>query len=282
MKICQKIRSLLRSFAPPQPPLPVPVEPARRLYGVGTDFSLNMTTEEKNELIREALRDDEGYRVLGSSLFAPLIEELDFSSLARQHLLPRYLHADEDVDEEPIVKLFVMDRERFEAAPERTASRLQKDVRALLLQDEDERFINGLRNAAGTAWPVQKFDGATLTELARVFDAALILVHRNHIADLIMDIKCPVDPVVQRELIQNGFIGTLNYELARVVTSSAFSAVEMDPSEVFFLKWPSEIGEFLIKDEYFVEPLKMRTGWRIVGKNKIRINSGAVLRACLA
>lgn len=277
MNIIQKVSSWLRGFAPPQPPVPTPVET------VPGDFRFSV--EEKNALVREALRDEESFRVIGDLLFASVIELLDFIGLARRHLVPRLLRPDENVGAlQEIEKLFVPDQELLRAAPASTITRLQRDARFILLQGEDSRFLDCLRRAAGTAWPVQKFDGPTLIGLAKMFEPDRILVHRNHIAGLITDIKCVVDPVDQRELISNGYIGTLNYgsRVASVMTNAAEAPEEIRKGEVFFLKKPEELGEFTIKQEYFAEPLKMWAGWRLIGKNRITVSKGAVLRACLA
>lgn len=273
MKICKWFRSLFR-------------KPQERARAVHIPYLYPGTAERAawrddiEGIIRDSLNDDVAFQSLGQSIFRPLIETVDFEGLPGRLLSVRL-----DKEEQPTMfdewsEICQISPDEIAADPLEATRRIQAKVLRYLLRREDFRFLDAAYRQSRHV-SAEWLDPGVLREWAQEFKPTTILVNRQAMASLVLDLKCVTDPVTQRELVKSGYLGEFWYEsgIFATVVCSAQNAPELVlPGEAWLLKSREETGTLQIFSDYTVKALPERRGWSITAEKRVTIRPGGVLR----
>lgn len=254
-----------------------------------------MDPNERREVLAAAMKDPEGFTILGQELLLPIKDLVDYEGWARKvyrvrplaqgelfriakdvratawvvgqdgqalesRLLGKYVQPSEfKISAYPTVDIEDIYQMNYDVL-----DRAQDTARQEIELEEDKRAQALLDVAARTVNTVTTF--ATLgvgafedvrfqVERNRLV-VSKFLINRQELSDIIKTMSTQVDPVTERELILAGYIGSfLN---AQIVTAAGTGVQEVVPAGTFYaVTDPEYMGEMGIRVELFSEPFNM-------------------------
>lgn len=263
-------------------------------HDVTTAEEFNKTASfEREAQLQEAMSTSEGFAMVGQSLINPIKEVLDYEGLARKVLVPRtvkqgeiprydkdvfataWIIAEDGTTPESFIEGTYVYPTEFEVTcrptiPLRDKMRAQYDILARIqdkakqdvLHKEDTALMNLLKTGAAAENTTTLFTSVNLATLEslryQVERHRLILdkyiMNRQETSDLITVLSQQVDPVTQRELFMQGYIG--NILNAKVVTTAGTNTYEiLDPGEILAVTDAEHLGGMPVRQELMSEPL---------------------------
>lgn len=255
----------------------------------------DMTPEERREVLAAAMKDPEGFTVLGQELLLPIKDIVDYEGWARKVYRVRPLMQGElfriakDVratawvvgqdgqalesrlsgkyvqpSEFKIASYPTVDIEDIYQMNYDVLDRAQDTARQEIELEEDKRGQALLDVAARTSNAVTTFAtlGVGAFEDVRYqverhrLQVEKFLINRQELSDIVKTMSTQVDPVTERELILAGYIGSfLN---AQIITAAGTGVQEVVPAGTFYASTgPEYLGEMGIRVELFSEPFNM-------------------------
>jgi hypothetical protein len=255
----------------------------------------DMDPNERREVLAAAMKDPEGFTILGQELLLPIKDLVDYEGWARKvyrvrplaqgelfriakdvrstawivgqdgqalesRLFGKYVQPSEfKISAYPTVDIEDIYQMNYDVL-----DRAQDTARQEIELEEDKRAQALLDVAARTVNTVTTF--ATLgvgafedvrfqVERNRLV-VSKFLINRQELSDIIKTMSTQVDPVTERELILAGYIGSfLN---AQIVTAAGTGVQEVVPAGTFYaVTDPEYMGEMGVRVELFSEPFNM-------------------------
>lgn len=262
----------------------------------------SLGTEERRKVIAAAMKDPEGFSILGQELLLPIKDIVDYEGWTRKVYRVRPLAQGElfrlakDVrstawvigqdgqaiesrlhgkyvqpSEFKIAAFPTVDIEDIYQVNYDILDRAQDTARQEIELEEDKRGQALLDTAARTVNAVTTF--ATLG-IAAFEDVKLqverhrlvvekFLINRQELSDVIKTMSTQVDPVTERELILAGYVGSILN--AQIITTAGTGVEEVVPAGTFYAcTGPEYLGEMGIRVELFSEPFNMFSHRRTV------------------
>lgn len=271
-----------------------PTSKAAFARGAGTAQG-DMTKEERREVLAAAMKDPEGFTILGQELLLPIKDIVDYEGWARKVYRVRPLAQGElfriakDVratawvigqdgqaiesrlfgkyvqpSEFKIAAFPTVDIEDIYQMNYDVLDRAQDTARQEIELEEDKRGQALIDIASRTVNAVTTFAtlGVSAFEDVRFqverhrLVVEKFLINRQELSDIIKTMSTQVDPVTERELILAGYIGSfLN---AQIITAAGTGVEEVVPAGTFYAATgPEYMGEMGIRVELFSEPFNM-------------------------
>jgi len=252
----------------------------------------DMTPDKRREVLAAAMKDPEGFAILGQELLLPIKDIVDYEGWARKIYRVRPLAQGEffrlakDVratafmvgqdgqgiesvmrgkyiqpTEFKITAFPSVDLEDIMHMNYDVLDRAQDTARQEIELLEDKRALALLDTAARATNTVTTFAslGVAAFEDVRyqVEKHRLIvekfLINRAELSDIIKTMSTQVDPVTERELILAGYIGS--FMNAQIITAAGTGVEEVVPQGTFYAcTGPEYLGEMGIRVELFSEP----------------------------
>lgn len=243
-------------------------------------------------ILKQALSTEEGKKIVAQQMDNVIKEIIDYEGVARKIFKPRTVKAGEYVQyqKDPFVQAWVIAEDgqtpesvyeaRFVHPPSfgvtsfpvieirdkfhsqfDIVARLQDRARQDIEHQEDVAAMN-LLNAAGNAvnpttffasLNLAAFEGMKYQIERHRLLCDKFIIHRQEQSDMINVLSAQVDPVTQRELIMQGYLGSvLN---CMILTTAGTNSYEiLDPGEVIAVTSPEYLGGMPIHIELFSEP----------------------------
>ncbi len=261
-----------------------------------------MSSDERRQVLAAAVRDPEGFSVLGQELLSPIKDIVDYEGWTRKVYRVRTLTDGENYRipkdvrstawvvgqdgqgiesrlfarwiQPPTFKITsypTVDIQDLAEVNYDLMDRAQDTARQEIELEEDKRGVALLDVAAQTKNTVTTFGtlgvGAFEDVRYQVERHRLVvekfLINRAELSDIVKTMSAQVDPVTERELILAGYIGTfLN---AMIVTAAGTGVEEVIPAGTFYaVTGPEYLGEMVIRMELFSEPFNMFAMQRMV------------------
>lgn len=255
----------------------------------------DMTPEERREVLASAMKDPEGFSVLGQELLLPIKDIVDYEGWGRKVYRVRPLAQGElfriakDVratawvigqdgqaiesrlhgkyvqpSEFKVAAFPTVDIEDIYQMNYDVLDRAQDTARQEIELEEDKRAQALLDTAARTSNSVTTFAtlGVSAFEDVRFqvernrLVVEKFLINRQELSDIIKTMSSQIDPVSERELILAGYIGSfLN---AQIITAAGTGVQEVVPAGTFYAcTGPEYLGEMGVRMELFSEPFNM-------------------------
>ena len=255
----------------------------------------DMTPEERREVLAAAMKDPEGFTILGQELLLPIKDIVDYEGWARKIYRVRPLAQGElfriakDVratawiigqdgqaiesrlfgkyvqpSEFKVAAFPTVDIEDIYQMNYDVLDRAQDTARQEIELEEDKRGQALIDIAARTVNSVTTFAtlGVSAFEDVRFqvernrLVVEKFLINRAELSDIIKTMSTQVDPVTERELILAGYIGSfLN---AQIITAAGTGVEEVVPAGTFYaVTGPEYMGEMGVRVELFSEPFNM-------------------------
>lgn len=252
----------------------------------------SLSPEERRQVLASAMKDPEGFSILGQELLLPIKDIVDYEGWSRKVYRVRPLAQGElfriakDVratawvvgqdgqalesrlhgkyvqpSEFKISAYPTVDIEDIYQMNYDVLDRAQDTARQEIELEEDKRGQALLDTAARTVNTVTTFAtlGVSAFEDVRYqvernrLVVEKFLINRQELSDIIKTMSTQVDPVTERELILAGYIGSfLN---AQIVTAAGTGVQEVVPAGTFYaVTGPEYMGEMGIRVELFSEP----------------------------
>jgi hypothetical protein len=253
------------------------------------------TAEARMQIVAQAMRDTEGFQVLGQELLEPIKDLIDYEGWIRKVMRVRPLGQNEQfrIQKDVRAAAFFVGQDgqglesqvtgRWIVPPEGKITsyvtaditdiyqsnydilaRGQDTARQEIQLQEDKRGVALLDTAAqavnttisyGTLGVGPLEDVRLQVERHRLV-VEKFLISRFELSDVIKTMSAQVDPVTERELIVSGYFGSfLN---AMIVTAAGTGVEEVIPAGTFYaVTAPEYLGEMGIRIELFSEPFNM-------------------------
>lgn len=255
----------------------------------------DMMPEERREVLAAAMKDPEGFRVLGQELLLPIKDIVDYEGWARKLYRVRTLNQGElfriakDVratawligqdgqaiesrlygkyiqpSEFKIAAFPTVDIEDIYQMNYDVLDRAQDTARQEIELEEDKRGQALLDIAGRTVNTVTTY--ATLGVAAfedvrfQVERNRLVVekyfINRQELSDIVKTMSSQIDPVSERELLLAGYIGS--FLGCQIITAAGTGVQEVVPAGTFYaVTAPEYMGEMGIRLELFSEPFNM-------------------------
>lgn len=260
-----------------------------------TREEMQRTAEARMQVVAQAMRDTEGFQMLGQELLEPIKDLIDYEGWIRKVFRVRPLGQNEQFRIQKDVRaaaFFVgQDGQGIESqmtgrwivpAEGKITSYVTADItdiyqsnydilargqdtaRQEIQLQEDKRGVALLDTAAqavnttisyGTLGVGPMEDVRLQVERHRLV-VEKFLISRFELSDVIKTMSAQVDPVTERELIVSGYFGSfLN---AMIVTAAGTGVEEVIPAGTFYaVTAPEYLGEMGVRIELFSEPFNM-------------------------
>jgi hypothetical protein len=258
--------------------------------------------EERRKILAAAMKDPEGFAILGQELLLPIKDIVDYEGWARKVYRVRPLAQGEffriakDVRssayligqdgqgiESRLHGKFVQPAE-FKLASFPTVDiediytmnydvldRAQDTARQEIELEEDKRgrvLLDVASTAINTPTTFGSLGVSAFEDVRFQFERHRLvvekfLINRAELSDIVKTMSAAVDPVTERELILAGYIGSfLN---AQIITSAGTGVEEVVPAGTFYAcTGPEYLGELGVRVELFSEPFNMFAQQRLV------------------
>lgn len=251
-----------------------------------------LAPERRREVLAAAMRDPEGFAILGQELLLPIKDIVDYEGWARKIYRVRPLAQGElfrmakDVraaafvigqdgqgiesvlhgkyiqpSEFKITAFPSVDLEDIMQMNYDVLDRAQDTARQEIEVQEDKRALGLLDAAARAVNTVTTFASLGVSAFEDVryqverhrLQVEKFMINRAELSDVVKTMSTAVDPVTERELILSGYIGSfLN---AKILTSAGIGVEEVIPAGTFYaVTGPEYLGEMGIRVELFSEP----------------------------
>lgn len=248
--------------------------------------------EERRQVLAAALKDPEGFAVLGQELLLPIKDMVDYEGWARKVYRVRPLAQGElfriakDVrstawvigqdgsaiesrlhgkyvqpSEFKIASFPTVDVEDIYQVNYDILDRAQDTARQEIELEEDKRAQALLDTAARSTNAVTTFGTLGIAALEDVkfqverhrLVCEKFMINRQELSDIVKTMSTQVDPVTERELLLSGYIG--NILNCRILTTAGTGVQEVVPAGTFYACTGSDyLGEMGIRVELFSEP----------------------------
>lgn len=261
-----------------------------------------MPQEDRRQVLAAAMKDPEGFAILGQELLLPIKDIVDYEGWARKVYRVRPLAQGEFFriakDVRATAWLIGQDGQGIESrlhgkfvqpAEFKLASfpsvdiediytmnydvldRAQDTARQEIELEEDKRGRILLDLASTTVNTAVSFGSLGVSAFEDVrfqverhrLVVEKFLINRQELSDIVKTMSAAVDPVTERELILAGYIGSfLN---AQIITTAGTGVEEVVPAGTFYaVTGPEYLGELGIRVELFSEPYNMFSQQRLV------------------
>lgn len=251
-----------------------------------------LAPETRRKVLAAAMKDQEGFAILGQELLLPIRDILDYEGWTRKVYRVRTLGQGEffriakDVratawligqdgqgiesrldgkfvqpDEFKLASFPSVDLEDIMTMNFDVLDRAQDTARQEIELEEDKRGIALLDIASQTVNAVTAFAtlGVAAFEDVRYqverhrLAVTKFLINRQEVSDIVKTMSAAVDPVTERELLLAGYIGSIMN--AKIVTAAGTGVEEVVPAGTFYaVVDPEYLGELGIRVELFSEP----------------------------
>jgi len=251
-----------------------------------------MSKEARKEVLAAAMKDPEGFHIIGQELALPIKDILDYEGFARKVFRVRKLAQAElfriplDIrsvawvvgqdgktpravinskyvlpDETKITSFPVVDISDIYRLNFDVLDRAQDTARQEIELAEDKRAISIIDSASTTinatttyaTLGVAAFEDVRYQVERHRLLVDQFLINRAEMSDVIKNMSSAVDPVTERELLLSGYIG--NFMNARILTAAGTGQQEVIPAGTFYAcTGPDYLGEMGIRIELFSEP----------------------------
>jgi hypothetical protein len=256
-----------------------------------------MPDEDRRKVLAAAMKDPQGFAILGQELLLPIKDIIDYEGWARKVYRVRPLAQGEffrmakDVRatawiigqdgqgiESRIHGKFVQPSEfklgSFPTVDIEDIYTMNYDVldRAQEIELEEDKRARALLEVSSTqvntavlfgTLGVAAFEDVRYQVERHRLVVEKFLINRQELSDIVKTMSAAVDPVTERELILAGYIGSfLN---ARIITAAGTGVEEVVPRGTFYaVTGPEYLGEMGIRVELFSEPFNMFSQQRLV------------------
>lgn len=257
--------------------------------------------EARMQIVAQAMRDTEGFQLLGQELLEPIKDLIDYEGWIRKVFRVRPLGQNEQfrIQKDVRAAAFFIGQDgqgvesqmtgRWIVPPEaKIASYVTADIadiyqsnydilargqdtaRQEIQLQEDKRGVALLDTAAQAVNTTITYGTLGLGPLEDVrlqverhrLVVEKFLISRFELSDVIKTMSAQVDPVTERELIVSGYFGSfLN---AMIVTAAGTGVEEVIPAGTFYaVTAPEYLGEMGIRIELFSEPFNMFPNFQV-------------------
>lgn len=251
-----------------------------------------MAPEKRREVLAAAMRDPEGFAILGQELLLPIKDIVDYEGWARKLYRVRPLAQGEffrlakdvratafvvgqdgqgieavlhgkyiSMPEFKITAFCAVDIEDIMQMNYDVLDRAQDTARQEIELLEDKRALALLDTAARAQNTVTTFASLGVAAFEDVryqverhrLIVEKFLINRAELSDIIKTMSTQVDPVTERELILAGYVGS--FMNAQIITAAGAGVEEVVPAGTFYAcTGPEYLGEMGIRMELFSEP----------------------------
>lgn len=259
-------------------------------------------SDERRQVLAAAMKDPEGFAILGQELLLPIKDIVDYEGWSRKVYRVRPLAQGElfriakDVrstawvigqdgqaiesrlhgkyvqpSEFKIAAFPTVDIEDIYQVNYDILDRAQDTARQEIELEEDKRGQALLDTAARTVNAVTTYATLGIAALEDVkfqverhrLVVEKFLINRQELSDIVKTMSTQVDPVTERELILAGYVGSLLN--AQIITTAGTGVEEVVPAGTFYAATgPEYLGELGVRVELFSEPFNMFSHRRTV------------------